>query len=354
MNTIRQHHASPGGFRDPWAGEPVPDVSGTGAAENGRNAGGILRWQIERLRNGVPPDPPASAFPVVRSDVIHPHAPPRELRVTWVGHSTLLLQLGGLNVLTDPIWSRRASPVHWAGPRRLVEPGVEFDRLPELHGVILSHDHYDHLDAPTVRRIARRWPDATWITPLGYRGWLRRRGVCLVAECDWWEDAVLGAPSGALRLQALPARHWTARSPFVSGTRLWAAWMLETAAGRRFYFGGDSGYYPELAEVGRRAGPFHGAALPIGAYSPRWFMQPMHMNPEEAVRAYRDLRVRGPFVPIHWGTFRLADEPPLEPPERLRAAWIEAALPPDHLWILRHGESRAAVLPTPYEGAIGA
>lgn len=354
MSSIAQHHRPSGGFHDPWRGQPVPDVSGEGVPDNGRNAGGVLRWQLQRLRDGVPPDPPGSAFPLVASDVRRPRAPADELRVTWVGHSTLLLQLGGLNVLTDPIWSRRASPIRWIGPERLVEPGLAFDALPDVHGVVLSHDHYDHLDAATVRRIARSWPDATWVTPLGYRSWLRARGVRLVAECDWWEDAVITDAARSLRLQALPARHWTARSPFRSGRRLWAAWVLETDAGLRFYFGGDSGYFPQFTDVGRRAGPFDAAALPIGAYSPRWFMQPMHMSPEEALRAYQDLNVRGPFIPIHWGTFRLSDEPPLEPPERLEAAWSATGLPPDDLWILRHGETRGRSLPARFEGAIGA
>ncbi len=366
MSTIPSHRRPGGGFRDPWKDRPAgvpgaetargaPTAGGAPPAAhspaapggvngngNGRAHGGsFLRWRWDRIRNGVPADPEPGSLPVAQSEPAYPRATPGELRVTWVGHSTFLVQFGGLNVLTDPVWSRRCSPVQWAGPQRLVRPGIRMDELPRIDAVVLSHDHYDHLDEPTVRTLARRWPALQWVTPLGYREWLGRRGARAVAECDWWEEAAVAGDGGGLRFIALPARHWSARGPWSAGERLWAAWALVAPGGQRFLFGGDSGYFPELPELARRAGPFDAAALPIGAYDPSWFMRPVHMNPEEAVTAYRALDVRGPFIPMHWGTFRLSDEPPLEPPERLRAAWGEAGLPPDDLWILSHGETRA-------------
>jgi N-acyl-phosphatidylethanolamine-hydrolysing phospholipase D len=260
--------------------------------------------------------------------------------------------MGRWNVLTDPVWSRRASPVPWAGPARLVRPGLPLDRLPPVDAVVLSHDHYDHLDAPTVARLRKRFGDALhWFTPLGYHEWLAGRGVERVAELDWWDEAFLGqdggtrggtqsgTQSGRLRFRAVPAQHWTRRGPFGALARLWAAWVLEEESGLRVFFAGDTGYFPGFREIGRRYGPFDAVLLPIGAYEPRWFMRPMHMNPEEAVRAYGELGGSGLFVAMHWGTFRLTDEPVLEPPMRVRAAWEAEGLPPEELKVLRHGET---------------
>jgi len=325
------HHGPDGGFRNP--GLEWPRASG----------GAVLRWQWERLRRGVPPNPAPHALPVVPGDVAYPRAARGELRITWVGHSTFLIQLGGLNLLTDPIWSRRASPVQWAGPARLVPPGLPFDQLPPVDAVLVSHDHFDHLDRPTVVRLRRTFGDAPrWVTPLGYRPWLARIGVRNVAELDWWQSTSIETPAGALRVTALPAQHWSRRSLVGDGRRLWASYAVETPDGFRLYFGGDTGYFGGFAEIGSRLGPFDAVILPIGAYEPRWFMRPVHMDPGDAVRAYQDLGGRGAFVPMHWGTFRLSDEDPLEPPQRLAAAWREAGLPAEDLWILRHGETRLA------------
>ena len=316
---------------DPPAGEPS---AGRGGA--------FLRWRLERLRNPPPPDPPAGSFPVVPHRAAQPRAPGDELRVTWVGQATALVQVGGLNVLTDPVWSRRASPVPWAGPARLTPPGIAFDELPPIDLVVLSHDHYDHLDDATVRRLHARHGDRlTWATPVGYRRWLARRGVAAVVELPWWERAELVLRGRRIELGALPARHWSRRG-LLPQHRLWASWTL-AAAGRRVYFGGDSGYFGGFAEIGRRAGPFDALLLPIGAYEPRWFMASAHMNPEDACRAWRDLGGAGQLIGTHWGTFRLTDEDPREPPVRMRALWEAAALPPEHLRILAHGET--AVVP---------
>ncbi len=323
------HRAPDGRFVNPW-----PTAEG---AEHG--AGDMLRWMWERQRNGVAPNPPAEALPVVESDIAAPRGAPGELRVTWVGHSTLLVQIGPYNVLTDPVWGRRASPVSWAGPARLAPPGIELDALPPIDAVVLSHDHYDHLDDPTVRRLHERYPDSlVWLTPLGYSHWLRRRGIRQVGELDWWQAATLDTQGAPLSLRLTPAQHWTRRGPGRQ-RRLWGSWALRGPGGASFYFGGDTGYFPGFREIGERAGPFDALALPIGAYEPRWFMRPMHMNPEEAVQAYGELGGRGTFVATHWGTFRLTDEPVLEPPVRVRRAWRAAGRADAALAVLRHGES---------------
>lgn len=312
--------------------------------ERTERRGGFVRWQWDRLTTTLPPDPRPGALGLAEPNVAYPRAPAGQLRITWVGHATLLLQVAGLNILTDPIWGRRASPLRWAGPARLVPPGVAFDRLPPIDAVLLSHDHYDHLDDYTVRRLHEHFGDGVrWFTPLGYLPWFARRGVRSVTELDWWQEAELPARNASLRVVALPAQHWARRNPLVRENRSWASWAVVPThggpAGPSVYFGGDSGYSPSFAEIGKRFGPFDAAILPIGAYEPRWFMRAVHMNPEEAVQAFRDLGSAGVMVAMHWGTFRLADEAPLEPPVRLRAAWTAAGLTPDDLWILGHGET---------------
>lgn len=312
-----------------------PSYPGGGGDDRGLRD--MLRWRLQRWRNPVPPDPPASAFERGDPDPAHPAAPPGELRATWVGHATFLLQFGGLNVLTDPVWSERASPLRWAGPTRLVPAALPFERLPPIDVVLLSHDHYDHLDDATVGALHERWGDRiTWVTPLRYARWLGRRGIRRVAELDWWQSASF---RDGFRITAAPARHWTRRGPWDAMRRHWASFALAAPDGTRVYFAGDSGYAPFFCEVGERCGPFTAVLMPIGAYEPRWFMHAAHMNPEEAVQAWVDLGETGVFIPMHWGTFRLTDEGALEPPRRLRAAWSRRALPAAQLRVLRHGET---------------
>jgi L-ascorbate metabolism protein UlaG (beta-lactamase superfamily) len=332
---LRPHRDGRGRFWCPW----LP------RAEQVKSTADLIRWSWERLRYGVPPDPAPGSIPVAPAD---PSTLGDADHAVWVGHATFLIRVGGLTVLTDPVWSPRASPLPWAGPRRYQPPGLPFEHLPGIDAVLISHDHYDHLDRRTVRALARGpAAGARWLAPLGHGDWLRRQGAGNVSEMDWWDEVDIGGGPGEgegsrLRVTALPAQHWTRRSPWSTNRRLWCGFAMDFSGAResrRVLFVGDSGYFEGLNRIGRHAGPFDVSLIPIGAYEPRWFMEFAHMNPEEAVRAYRDLGGRGLMVTMHWGTFRLTDESPLEPPVRARRAWNEAGLPAEDLKILRHGEA---------------
>jgi N-acyl-phosphatidylethanolamine-hydrolysing phospholipase D len=256
--------------------------------------------------------------------------------LTWVGHSSFLMQIGGRNLLTDPMWSDYASPIQGVGPRRVVAPAVAWDALPPIDGVLISHNHYDHLDRSTVSRLVALAPDASWAAPLGVGGWLRRRGVRQVVELDWWDSVEWGV----VTLTATPAQHFSSRTVWDRNATLWTGWVAR-AGGRAVYWAGDTARHPEFGEIGRRLGPFDAACLPIGAYEPEWFMGAVHMNPEQAVAAFTELGSPGAtFVAMHWGTFILTDEPLAEPPRRAAAAWAAAGLDPSRLWVPAHGETR--------------
>ena len=244
-----------------------------------------------------------------------------------------------MNVLTDPMWSERASPVSFAGPRRLVPPAIPLTSLPPIDVVVLSHDHYDHLDAPTVRMLAARHPAARWVAPIGVGALLTPLGVSQVVELDWWQST----HAADAIVTAVPAQHFSGRSLLNRDQTLWAGFVI-AAEGWRVFFAGDTGYHPEFAEIGRRLGPFDLTMLPIGAYAPRWFMRPVHMDADEAVAAAVDLAGAGrqvpPMLATHWGTFRLTEEPMDEPPMRASDAWTARGLPADYCWVLRDGRTR--------------
>jgi N-acyl-phosphatidylethanolamine-hydrolysing phospholipase D len=254
---------------------------------------------------------------------------------TWIGHATFLVQLGGLNVLTDPHFTARASPLKFAGPARLAPPGLALANLPAPDVILVSHDHYDHLDEGSVRWLARHHPKAVFVVPLGLRRWLQRRHAANVVELDWWQRH----DGHGFSVTAVPAQHFSGRSGHDRNRTLWCGFVLETA-GRKVYFAGDTGYSKDFADIGSKMGPIDLALLPIGAYEPRWFMRAMHVNPEEAVRIHQDIGARQ-SIAMHWGTFRLTEEPADEPPRALARALKEARVPPEQFWVLQHGETRA-------------
>lgn len=277
--------------------------------------------------------PRTVTLPVVANDGRALRAPAAAPTVTWIGHATLLIQLDGVNILTDPQWSSRASPVSFGGPGRVTPPGLRFEDLPPIHIVAISHDHYDHLDRATVERLAATHRPR-FLVPLGLTAWFADLGIHDVEELDWWDSRSLRG----LTFTCVPARHFSGRTPWDRNRRLWSGWTI--TGSKRLYFAGDTGYWDALREIGRRLGPFDVAAIPIGAYLPPKIMQPAHTSPEEALQLFQDVGGRV-FVPIHWGTFDLADEPLAEPPVRLTAEAQRLGLPADRVWVLKHGETRA-------------
>jgi N-acyl-phosphatidylethanolamine-hydrolysing phospholipase D len=254
--------------------------------------------------------------------------------ITWVGHATMLVQLGHVTFLTDPIWSPTASPISFLGPRRHVEPGLALEDLPRVDFVLISHNHYDHLDLATLAKLAARDAGTRFFVPLGNGELLRDNDIANVAELDWGDEVELGG----VRVVCLPAQHWSQRGLTDRQRALWSSWAV-TADDRRFYFGGDTGAFDGFAAIGAAFGPFDLAALPIGAYAPREMMKPFHLNPEEAVAAGRSLRARR-LVGMHFGTFDLTDEPLDEPPRRFRAAGADAGYADEDIWVLDIGETR--------------
>ena len=257
----------------------------------------------------------------------------RAATVTWIGHSTVLVQLDGVTFLTDPNWNDRSGPFSgFVGVRRYTPPGIALDDLPPIDFVLISHDHYDHLDEPTVRRLARKF-DPVFIVPKGIKSWLADRGITNAVELDWGESVSLEG----LTVICTPAQHGGGRTALDQGRRLWSSWVV--LGSKRFYFAGDTGYYRHFKLAGDAFGPFDLAALPIGSYTPREIAKPVHISPEEAVQAAVDLRAAH-FLGVHWGTFALAREPYDEPPARLLAEVGRRHLDPAAAWILEPGETR--------------
>lgn len=254
--------------------------------------------------------------------------------LTWIGHSTFFVRMDGVSFLTDPMFSERASPLRFAGPARLVAPGVPLDRLPTPDFALVSHDHYDHCDLPTVRALAAR--GVPFLVPNGLGLLLRGVGAD-VTELGWWDSVAAG--DGAVRVHCVPAQHFSGRGLRDTGRRLWSGWVVEGRT-RRFYHAGDTGGFAGFAEIGRRLGPIDVAAMPIGAYRPPEIMQPVHLNPEEAVRAALDAGART-VAAMHWGTFDLTDEPLDEPPARFLACAARHGLGPERAWVFTIGETRA-------------
>ncbi|HSP99024.1 MAG TPA: MBL fold metallo-hydrolase [Candidatus Dormibacteraeota bacterium] len=251
--------------------------------------------------------------------------------ITWIGHATFLVRMDGVTFLTDPMFSERASPVSFAGPARLVEPGVPLDELPPLDFALVSHDHYDHLDLPTIAALARR--GVPIFTPLGMGDLIREAGGT-ATELDWWQERA----AGRVRIHCVPAQHFSGRTLSDGNQRLWAGWVVEGPT-RRFFHSGDTGYFDGFAEIAKRIGPPDLAALPIGAYDPASIMRFVHMNPEEAMQAAVDLHA-GIAVGMHYGTFDLTEEPLDEPPRRFHAAASQHALDGVVAWTMKIGETR--------------
>jgi L-ascorbate metabolism protein UlaG (beta-lactamase superfamily) len=306
---------------DHWDGEAFHNVHDR-TAKSFRD---VLRWRREsrpvpwpRWIEDAPQPPP-------------PRLPAGRIGATFIGHASFLLQLGGRCVLVDPVWSMRASPLPFAGPRRVRAPGQALAALPGCDLLLASHNHYDHLDLPTLRRIRRRWAPPA-VTGLGNARHLAKAGLRGATELDWWQST----EAAGLRVTYVPAQHFSARTLFDRNRSLWGGFVLE-APGATVYFAGDSGWCPHFAEIGRRLPRIDLALLPIGAYAPRFFMKTQHMDPEEAVMAHRALGARR-SLGMHFGTFAgLTDEPIEEPAARLATALAAEGLPAEEFATLPFG-----------------
>jgi N-acyl-phosphatidylethanolamine-hydrolysing phospholipase D len=295
-------------------------------SDDSRGFGAMLRWQFSRnIFAGMARNP----APRVENDGASlARALPRgAAEITWVGHATLAVHDGEQVFLTDPHFGSRALL-----PKRLVPLGVPLEAIPRDAFALVSHSHYDHLDAFTVDALPA---SVSWFVPMGLAEWFRKRERPNVVELDWWQSA----QRGRFTITCLPAQHWSKRIEHGVNETLWCTWLVDSGE-RKYFFAGDTGYFHGFAEYGRRLGPIDAALLPIGAYEPRWFMDFQHINPAEALRAFRELRARTLF-PVHWGTFDLTDEPPDEAPRELRRQLAPEGVREDEVVLLRIGETRA-------------
>jgi L-ascorbate metabolism protein UlaG (beta-lactamase superfamily) len=293
----------------------------------GKSRREVRQWQRSRQKAPWPEHVEDPEFP----------SPDRtthdRVSATFIGHSTFLLQIGGVCVLTDPIWSERCSPVAFAGPRRVRQPGQSLEALPSVDLLLVTHNHYDHMDLPTLRKVQARWQPCV-ATGLGNARHLTKAGIRSAVELDWWQSTELKGT----RVTYVPAQHFSSRGLHDRNRCLWGGFVIE-APGAVVYFAGDSGYCPHFAEIGRRFPRIDLALIPIGAYEPRWFMRQHHEDPEEAVRAHLDLKPRR-CLGMHFGTFQLTDEAIDAPVLALRKARARAGVAEQDFDVLGFGETR--------------
>jgi len=292
------------------------------------------KWQRERIAAGVP-KPPANnyQFAMAKPDIAWLRANRIETTATWVGHATVLMQVAGVNIITDPHFSSRASPVSFAGPKRMVPPGLSYEELPHIDVVVISHNHYDHLDIDSVKRLAAQaGGPPRYFVGLGLKSWFADLGITNVTEMDWWDKTT----HMGLEVNFVPVQHWSKRTLTDTDRSLWGGWLVK-APSYSFFFAGDTGYSKDFADIGAKFGGVDLALIPIGAYEPRWFMQVQHVDPAQSVKIHQDVKARK-SIGIHWGTFELTDESLDVPPLRLAEEVAKAGLTPDRFVALKHGE----------------
>jgi N-acyl-phosphatidylethanolamine-hydrolysing phospholipase D len=336
-----KHHHAAAGYRNNYVASVTKSLRD------------VLRWQWQRYRQKLPPDPeiPTPTAPPDMDFILHNAGAGTDMvrAVTWLGHATTLVQASGLNVLTDPIFSQRASPLRFAGPRRAQLPGVALEALPRIDVVVISHNHYDHLDRDSIVSLAKQ-PGGSplFLVPLGIKAWMARLGITSVVELDWWDVYRHPAADGrSTEFHFTPAQHWSARSPFDRNKTLWGAWSV-LGEDFHWFFSGDTGYSKDFVDTQRHfaerqnaanGGGFDVALIAVGACEPRWFMQAQHVDPAEAVQIHLDLRAKR-SVGVHWGTFALADEPLDHPIKALAVAREARGVPEAEFSLMAVGESQ--------------
>ncbi len=352
----KSHH-TPEGFQNNYSGAVSKSFSD------------LVRWQWDAMVGGLP-KPPQLPTPSVPADLARIHAyqrsapdsnaasSPSAPSMTWIGHASVLVQAGGLNVLTDPIFSERASPVQIVGPKRALPPGIALQALPPIDVVVISHNHYDHLDRASVVELdfkARSEGGSTlFLVPLGQKPWFENLGIRHVVELDWWQKHSVRGVDFFLT----PVQHWSARGVADRSKTLWGGWSV-LGQDVHWYFGGDAGFSKDIADTRAHfatrqtaalGGGFDVALIPVGAYEPRWFMRDQHMDPVEAVQAHLDIGAKR-SMGIHWGTFALTDEPLDQPPHDLALAKAARGMGDADFWVMKVGETREipvrSTLPAP-------
>jgi N-acyl-phosphatidylethanolamine-hydrolysing phospholipase D len=329
-----------------------------------RHLSELLRWRWQAAKEGLP-RPPTTPIPQVAPERDWIAANARagvamQPAATWIGHATVLVQCAGLNVLTDPVFSERASPLSFLGPKRHQPPGVALDALPRIDVVLVSHNHYDHLDAPSIDALAcQPGGPPTFVVPLELKAWCVRQGVpaAHVVELDWWQSVTVDSPAGLVDVLLVPAQHWSARGLGDRMMTLWGGFVV-LAPDCHVFFAGDTAYSRDFADLRARLAPrqtpAHGggfdlALLPIGAYLPRWFMANQHVDVAEALKIHADTGAKR-SLGIHWGTFQLTDEPLDVPPRVLAALREEQGIGADVFFSMAIGETRRLPRRAPQEG----
>jgi L-ascorbate metabolism protein UlaG (beta-lactamase superfamily) len=289
----------------------------------------FLLWQLTRRATPWP-----SHVPVVLQKARQQRVKKGELWVMYIGHSTTLIQIDGFNILTDPIWSERASPLSWIGPKRVSMPGIRFEDLPPIDFVLISHCHYDHLDLPTLKKLEER-DHPQFFVAMGNQLLLKSIGIQSVRELDWWNQVELAS---GLSLSFVPSQHFAARTLWDVNRTLWGGYMIKSLS-HFVYFAGDTGYSPFFKEIRNRLGAPTLSFIPIGAFKPLWLMQPVHLGPRDAIQAHLDLESKQ-SIAIHFGTFRLSDEGIDEPVVELQRELQRRQIDPNKFLILKPGEGK--------------
>ena len=314
---LPEHHNQDGTFKN------------TNGFSNDRSFREMLKWNRERKNINVEP----IQFPTKEPDFKIINDYKSHLSVTWIGHASFLYQNKDINILLDPHFTERASPLSFVGPKRYMPAGMKLEKLPKIDVVAISHNHYDHLDYKTVKFLSDRSSETIFLVPLGLKQWFNKNNIMNVRELDWWGTIEISNT----KIVFVPVQHWSARGIFDRNESLWGGWHFKNSY-HSFIHLGDTGYTDDFKEIEKKLESVDLAAIPIGAYEPRWFMKFSHMNPAEAVQAFIDLKAKR-AIGMHWGTFILTDEPVDEPINRLDEEKLKLGIQKDSFFTLLHGET---------------